>query len=1031
MTVVYPQIRTSADILKSTIRIEELVPFLQEQKAEACAIVNSRLYGLLPFWQSFKNTGIHPVIGLTIHVHFNDEISLPLILYAKTNEGYKNLLKISSGISIREDELLPWRWLVGYAKGCVAVIPALDEDGIWLKSSNETYGQQLAELFQSNFYVGISRPGGIVSPFEKDAIQLSSFLQSTCIAIHECLFMTKDEHFSYEVARAIDSGVKLSEITYTNNTEHQYTPTEEQWLKWFHDQPEWINESKKLLHSCHVEIEQHQHFMPKFPLQDGKTAEQLLLETAICGLKERLQTVTPNEIYIKRLQFELQIINSMGYADYFLIVADFMNFARKSNILTGPGRGSSASSLVAYCLHITQVDPIKYGLLFERFLNPERVTLPDIDIDFIDTRRQEVIQYVANKYGQQHVAQIITFGTLSAKAVARDVARMFNFETETLEMISKLIPNKPGMTLQEAYTTSESLRKWIEAEKIRIRWFETAKKLEGLPRNASTHAAGIVLCPISLVDVVPIERGHDGIFLTQWPMQEVEQIGLLKMDFLGLRNLTILEQIRKSIFYTHHIEINFNQIPLNDEKTFQLLQSGDTTGIFQLESEGMKNALKEIAPTEFLDIVAVNALYRPGPMEYISVYARRKHHLESVLMPHPSLESILKETYGVIVYQEQIMQIAHVMAGFTIGEADLLRRAVSKKKREILEQQRTAFVKGAVRKGFSEQVAEDVYQLIVRFADYGFPKSHAVAYSLISYQMAYLKANFPVNFYAALMTNASGNQDKLLQIILEAKSKGIEILGPSIQSSMRHFKVEHGKIRFSLSAIKGLSQPFIQKLIQIRESKHQPFEDIFDLAVSLSALHFNRKVIESLIKAGALDDFHKDRAILLATIDAAEKHAKIVRPNEEDDLFSSRGFLFGKPKYIEVEPIPPKIKLQFEKEVLGFYLSEHPVESERKKYPKLNTTTQSLKQLSSNSFVKLIGMVENIHQIRTKKGELMAFVQLQDEIGTISTTLFPKEYNEVMGWVKEDQIVYLEGVLEYRFGKPQIKVKKMKLFNNR
>ncbi len=1025
MTVTYPQIRTSADLLKSTIRIEELIPFLKNQKAEACAMVNTKLYGLLPFWRAMKEVGVHPVIGLSVRVQFNDDFSLPLILYAKTNEGYKNLLKISSSISIRQDEMIPWRWLVAYSNGCVAVLPVLEEDASWLQNTNLAYVQQAYQLFKTSLYFGISRSGGIISPFEEHAIRLSMQFQIKCLAIHECLFMSEEDHFAFEVAKAIDSGVKLSESIQMEHV-NQYIPTASQWHQWYVDQPQWLEESRKLLLSCRVELTNNVHYMPKYPLKEGQTAERVLTEVSIQGLKTRLQTDSPHEVYMKRLHYELEIIISMGYADYFLIVADFMNFARKSSILTGPGRGSSASSLVAYCLQITQVDPIKYGLLFERFLNPERVTLPDIDIDFVDTKRQEVIQYVAQKYGKQYVAQIITFGTLSAKAVARDVARMFNFENETLSMISKLIPNRLGITLEEAYKTSEPLRNWIEAEQIRKRWFDTARKLEGLPRNTSTHAAGVVLSPIPLVEVVPIEEGHDGIYLTQWPMQEVEQIGLLKMDFLGLRNLTILENIRQSIFYTHRKTVDFNEIPLDDAKTFHLLQRGDTAGIFQLESDGMKNALEEIKPTEFLDIVAVNALYRPGPMEFIPVYARRKAGQEPVVMPHPILEPILKETYGVIVYQEQIMQIAHVFAGFTIGEADLLRRAVSKKKREVLEQQQSFFVKGAVSKGFPAHVAKEIYELIVRFADYGFPKSHAVAYSLISYQMAYLKANYPANFYAALMTSAIGNQDKLFNLIVEARNKGIEILRPSIQKSMRVFTVENGKIRFSLSAIKGLPQPFLQKLMEIRKMRDQTFEDIFDLAVNLSGIYFNRKVAEPLVKSGALDDFGKDRATLLATIEAAEKHVALVRPNEENDLFSSEGFLFGKPKYIETEAIPEKVKLQFEKEVLGFYLSEHPVALERSKWENINCTGQTIKQARPNSFVRFVGMVETIRQIRTKKGELMAFVQLQDEFGSVSATLFPQQYNDIIGWIKEDQIVYVEGVFELRNNNPQIKVKIMK-----
>ena len=1019
---VYPQIRTSADLLKSTIRIDELIPFLQQQQAKSCAMVNTKLYGLLPFMFQLKKAGIHPVAGLTIELERTEQETLPLLLYAKTNVGYKNLLKIASSIAIRPNETLPLRWLIAYAEDITFVVLPFNNQQAWLQPEAQDVVQALKEANAENLYVGISRVNG-VHPFEAQAVELAQRNDLQIIATHESLYMYEQDVFAYEVAQAIESGVKLNDRTYEEQHDG-YVLSATEWQTRFLDQPNWLKTAEQLLASCQVEISLNDVYMPKFPVQPGETAEQLLQQEVHNGLQRRLQTEQLPPQYAERMDYELQVIQSMGYSDYFLIVADFMRFARDNAILTGPGRGSSASSLIAYALEITQVDPLHYDLLFERFLNPERVTLPDIDIDFLDTRRHEVIEYVAKKYGKQYVAQIITFGTLSAKAVARDVARMFNFESETLEMISKLIPNKPGITLQEAYANSENLRNWMDAEPIRHKWFQTALRLEGLPRNASTHAAGVVLSPVPLVEVVPIEQGHDDIYLTQWPMLEIEQTGLLKIDFLGLRNLTILDQIRKSIQFTHQIELRFNQIPLNDAKTFELLQRGDTVGIFQLESDGMKNALREIKPTHFLDIVAVNALYRPGPMQFIPLYASRKHNLEPVVMPHPDLTPILQETYGVIVYQEQIMRIANVMAGFTIGEADLLRRAVSKKKREVLEQQRAAFVKGSLKKGYNEQTAQEVYELIVRFADYGFPKSHAVAYSIISYQMAYLKANFPVNFYAALLTNATGNSDKLMQILAEAKANGIEILPPSINRSVRHFKVENGKIRFSLSAIKGVSQPFLQQLMQARKERQQPFDSIFDLAVTLTTAHFQRKVVEPLIKAGALDEFGKDRATLLATIEGAQKQADFMRPGG-DDLFDGAMLAFGKPKYTEASGMPEKIKLQYEKEVLGFYLSDHPIVRMRAHFQEVNANMQTLVTLKDNSYIRMIGIVSEFRQLRTKRGELMAFVTIEDEFGSVSCTLFPKEYEQVVGKLQEDVLLYVEGFLEQRFKKAQIKVKQI------
>lgn len=1021
MSIVYPQIQTSADLLKSIIRIEELIPFLQQQKAEACAIVNTRLYGLLPFWHQMKAAGIHPVVGLQLDVTFSEETSLPVVIYAQTNEGYSSLLKIASAIAVRTDNRLPLRWLQAYAKGCMIMIPVLEQGAAWLQQTNEQYADMLKAIFSTQLYVGISR-GKNTLEIEPFVVQFSERLGAVIVATHASVYLQAEDQFAYEVARAIDSGVKLNERGIVRNMEDRFVLSANAWQERFYDVPQWLENTKKMLLSCQVELPTNSVHMPKFPVPVNKTAEELLEQRTFEGLQQLLQRAL-SPAYEERLRYELTIINSMGYADYFLIVEDFMRFAREANILTGPGRGSSASSLVAYALQITQVDPLQYDLLFERFLNPDRVSLPDIDIDFLDTRREEVIQYVKDKYGKQHVAQIITFGTLSAKAVARDVARMFNFAADKLDYISKSIPNRIGITLQDAYAQSENLRQFIAAEPAHDEWFRAALKLEGLPRNASTHAAGVVLSPVPLVEVVPIEEGHDDVFLTQWPMQEVEQSGLLKMDFLGLRNLTILEQIRKSIQYTHQLDIDFKQIPLEDEATFHLLQRGDTAGIFQLESDGMRQALRDIHPTHFLDIVAVNALYRPGPMEFIPMYARRKHGAEGVTYSHPVLEPILRETYGIIIYQEQIMRIANVFAGFTIGQADLLRRAVSKKKRDVLEQQRAAFVAGAARQGYEVQAANEVYELIVRFADYGFAKSHAVAYSVISYQMAYLKANFPVNFYAALLTNATGNSDKLTQILAEAKGRGLQILPPSINKSARHFKVENGAIRFSLSAIKNVPQPFLQKLLAVRNKRQEPFTSIFDVAVSLSAKVFSKKVFEQLVKAGALDEFGRDRATLLNTLDAAQKQAELVRPTEEDEIL----FSFGTPKHIEVEPFTEKEKLSYEKEVLGFYVSDHPIVRMRTQFNGLNASTQTMSAMRDGTLIKMIGLVEDIRQIRTKKGELMAFVQVEDEFGAVSVTLFPQVFEPLVRQLQQGQFVYIEGVVEQRFGKVQIKAKQLQI----
>ncbi|MFX3673227.1 MAG: DNA polymerase III subunit alpha [Paenisporosarcina sp.] len=1024
MKPVYPQVFTSADLLNSTIRLESLIPFLQEQEATAVAITNRKLYGILPFYNQMKSAGIHPVIGLSCDLEINNENVLPIQIYAKTDIGYQNLMKISSSLEVKGIRNLPLKWLQAYKEDCIIVCSFPEGNEHYTIQQFEEAIQRMDKTFSQQLVGGISRPGGVKSEHEEVAILLYEKYQLSIIATHRSHYQFPENAFSYEVAQAISQGLKLQDSTRVKPLhEHYYLPTSIQWMEWFSDHPEWIITSAKMLNSCQVSLTTSQIHMPKFPVVANVTIGEYLKETCIKGLRKRLDSVT--EEYLNRLDMELNIINQMGYADYFLIVADFMRYAKEHQILTGPGRGSSASSLVAYSLSITHVDPLKYGLLFERFLNPERVTMPDIDIDFADNRRQEVIQYVANKYGQAYVAQIVTFGTLSAKSAARDVARVFGFESSVLDMISKQLSNKVGISLEDAIQQSEMLKKWVASDSLHQSWYRVALELEGLPRHGSTHAAGVILSPVPLVELVPIEDGQDGIYLTQWPMQDIERSGLLKMDFLGLRNLTILDRIRTMIWHDTKQWLEFEKIPLNHEKTFELLQKGNTTGVFQLESDGMRQVLRDIKPNNFLDVVAINALYRPGPMDNIPTYRRRKNNEESTYYQHPILEPILKETYGVIVYQEQIMQIASKMAGFTFGEADILRRAVSKKNRHVLDEQRSHFVEKAIIKGFSRQESDEIYDLIVQFANYGFPKSHAVAYSLISYHMAYLKAQYPVYFYTSLLTSAIGNAEKTMKILQEIKQKKLKLLSPSIFSSELAYRVENGAIRFGLSAIKGVSHDFLKKLLRARKNSHPIWQDMFELAVNLSAENFSRKHLEPLIKSGALDDFHQDRATLLGTLDAAVKYAELVRPKIEHDLFEGEVNSFGKPKYIKKEPMPDMMKLQYERETLGFYMSSHPVGRWKQTLEIVFVDIQDIATKKNGQSVTIVGMIEDIRRIRTKKGESMAFVSLQDETSDVSCTVFPKDYAHFNLLIKEQEIVKIDGTVEWRQGKPQVIVKQM------
>ncbi|SIT85059.1 DNA polymerase III subunit alpha [Edaphobacillus lindanitolerans] len=1016
MALGYGQIMTSDDPLQSLIRTGRLPGALKERGAAAAAIVNTRLYGVLPFAKALTETGIHPVIGLSVEIETTAGV-LPAFIYAKDDQGYRNLLKISSAQSVREREGLPLQWLKGYRDGCLVMAdPAAMGEG----DPAEALGRVLEAAGEGRLVMGISRRGGQQHPAEDDFVRFAETAGLPVCAVAVARYERQEEAFAFRVARLIAEGSKLAEAGEGEDPDACLL-SPHQLAERFGDRPDWVEAAAEILLSCAKTVPEPERLMPAFPLDEGESADGRLRTDCLAGLERRLGETGP--AYADRLDHELGVIARMGYSDYFLIVADFIAFASSKGILTGPGRGSSAGSLVAFALGITDVDPLAYGLIFERFLNPERVTMPDIDVDFADHRRHEVIDYVARKYGEEHVAQIITFGTLSAKAAARSTARIFGFSEEEQREISRMIPGRPGVSLKEAAAEGSPLARWVGEEPVRLRWMQTALAVEGIPRNVSTHAAGVVLSPVPLVEAVPVEAGSDGgVWLTQWPMKEVEERGLLKMDFLGLRNLTLLERIRAMILHDRKEFLDFERIPLDDPAAIRLFQEGDMTGIFQFESDGMRDTLRRIRPGTFRDIYAINALYRPGPMDNIPVFERRMHGREPIPSIHPSIDPVLRETYGIIVYQEQIMQIAVRMAGFSMGEADILRRAVSKKKRSVLEQERNHFVEGATGLGHSRDTALRVYDYIVKFADYGFPKSHAVAYSLISFRLAWLKANEPAYFYAALISQASGDPDRASRIIQEARRKGLSILAPSVLKSGYACRVEGGAIRLGLSSVKGVPAPFIRKLLDVRKNSGR-WADLFEMAVALSARNFTRGAVEPLAKAGALDEFHPDRAVLLASIGAAETYAELVRPDEEDDLFGGDPATFGRQKYSKAGELPEPLRLQYEREVLGFYLSEHPASGLKQKRPGEFTDLGLVDGTASR--LTVAGIILEIKRIRTKKGEAMAFLTLQDDTGELPCTLFPKEYTKFNRLLNEGSGLIASGQAERRNGKIQMIIKEI------
>ncbi|UYO34814.1 DNA polymerase III subunit alpha [Bacillus zhangzhouensis] len=1021
MSYVHLQVHSGYSLLSSAAKVKELVLKAKELGYKALALTDDHvMYGTVEFYKECKKHGIKPVIGLTASVFIDEQETeaYPLVLLAKNNEGYQNLIKISSVLKSKSKAGLKEKWLKSYHRGLIAITPGasgyietlLQHDQ--LEEAREA-AKQLKHIFgEGHVYIALQ-------PFQQDESltgKLRDVSQSAdipLVATGDVHYMNREDKMAYTCLKAIKAGEQLSEIEEDRGEKH--FRSFEEMLEWYRDDRELLTRTVEIADRCEVDLNLGQTKLPSYPTPDQSTADQFLRRVCAEGMKQR--KIASNDIYVKRLEYELSIIQKMNFSDYFLIVWDFMKYAHDKGIVTGPGRGSAAGSLVAYVLFITDVDPIRHDLLFERFLNPERISMPDIDIDFPDTRRDEIISYVKDKYGDMHVAQIVTFGTLAAKAALRDVGRVMGIDSKAADRLVKLIPSKPGTTLKEAVTSSPELKTMLQQSEELRQVFQTALKVEGLPRHTSTHAAGVVLSEEPLTEVVPIQDGHEGVYLTQYAMNYLEDLGLLKMDFLGLRNLTLIESIKNQIERQENVHINFSDISYEDQKTFELLSAGDTTGIFQLESQGMRQVLRRLKPSSLEDIVAVNALYRPGPMENIPLFIDRKHGRVKVSYPHPDLYDILKDTYGVIVYQEQIMLIAAKMAGFQLGEADLLRRAVSKKDKKVLDEERSHFVEGCLKKEYPVNIANDVYDLIVKFANYGFNRSHAVAYSMIGFQLAYLKAHYPLYFMCGLLTSVIGNEDKIAQYFYEAKEKGISVLKPSINKSEFPFTVEKGEIRYSLRAIKNVGVSAVKDIYRARQEK--PFEDLFDFCARVSPKSVNRKTIEALIFSGAMDEFYPNRASLLASIDIALDHVSFLNPEDQLDFLEDTTFSI-KPKYAEIEEMPLVDLLQYEKEALGLYLSNHPVQAYRERL-RLNGAVEIIR-LSSyiKRKISMGGLLTKVKSIRTKNGQSMAFVTFGDETGEMEGVVFPEQFRKLSPLLEEGTMLYVEGRVEIRNDSSQI-----------
>ncbi|HLR68449.1 DNA polymerase III subunit alpha [Virgibacillus alimentarius] len=1019
MSFTHLQVRSGYSLMNSTITIEKLVKRAKELNFKAIALTDENvLYGAIPFFQACKSNGLKPIIGmLTTVVSLNQEKD-QCILLAKNNDGYKNLMKLSTYIQMNKKDSIDKEALGSLTRDLLCILPVQNSALATLlynyqQEAAESYVDAWKDMFYTgDFYLGIQDHGReeerklhkLIKAFHK-------IKQIPVAALNDVRYLDEKDDVAYDCLQAMKRGERWSlKITNPAVKQHHLRTTEEMDQLFGSFWPEVIKETESIVKKCDVSFNFNNRIMPTYPVP-GQMDSHIYLDK-ICwrNVNQRYSAIT-KEIS-DRLTYELKVIKSMKFSDYFLIVWDFISYAKKNNIIVGPGRGSAAGSLVAYVLGITDVDPIKYGLLFERFLNPERITMPDIDIDFSDNRRDEVIEYVREKYGKEHVAQIITFGTFAPRSILRELIKTIGINQPDAYFIMKHIPTNAQKRIVNYVEESNELKQYIKQSESLKLLFTIAEKLEGLPRHVSTHAAGVVISDKPLVEHAPLTTGSNETSLTQYSMNHLEAIGLLKIDFLGLRNLTLLEKIIRSVQFSRNKDISLQEIPLTDSKTFALLQEGNTNGVFQLESNGMKQVLKNLKPTEFEDIVAVNALFRPGPMEYIPVYTKRKNKSEQVAYPHQDLASILEKTYGVLIYQEQIMQIAHQIAGFTLGQADILRRAVSKKNEIVMQEQREAFVRGCLQNGYERKIAEQIFMWIVKFSNYGFNRSHAVAYSKISYQLAFLKAHYPANFFAELLSSVANQQDKIDLYIKEAKGLKLSIVSPSINKSYGKYTVEGESIRIGLLSVKGIGGQVVKEIIRARKEK--PFKSLFDFCLRVSFKVINRQVLENLILAGAFDELYPNRASLLATIDPAMEQGELFREFKDQTAYFKDQINLDA-TYIKMDDFSQIRRLTFEKELLGVYVSSHPLKDYRTKLRKNGYITMSnAKKLTGKNNLKCAVIVQSIKTIRTKRGDPMAFITIGDETADMQAVVFPELYRNKGKWLKEEMMIFVSGKTEIR-----------------
>ncbi len=1053
---VHLHVHTEYSLLDGSTRIEELVRRTKELGMDSIAITDhGSMFGVIQFYKEAKKQGIKPILGSEVYMAINkyterepkDKNQYHLVLLAENNEGYQNLMKIVSEGYVngfyykpRVDKDI----LRKYSSGIIALSACLGgEVQQYLLDNNYEKAKRIAleyrDIFgEDSFFLELQNQG-IKEEIEVNnrLIQISKETDIPLVATNDVHYLNKDDAIVHDILLCIQTGKTIQEENRMKfPTDQFYLKSPEEMREIFKDQNKAIENTVWIGERCNVELDFDTLHLPKYEIPQGYTNESYLKELTLNGLKERYGEL--DKAIMERFEYEINTIIEMGYTDYFLIVWDFIKFAKDNGIMVGPGRGSAAGSIVSYGLGIIDIDPLKYGLIFERFLNPDRVTMPDIDIDFCYERREEVIQYVVDKYGADRVAQIVTFGTMAARGAIRDVGRAIDMPYGEVDYIAKQIPTELGMTIGKALEVNSTLMKEYEGNNSVKRLIDYAMAVEGLPRHTSTHAAGVVISKDTITSYVPLLRNGDSI-ATQFNMTELEELGLLKMDFLGLRTLTVIRDAVNLIEKDHGVKIDFDNFTYDDPKVFQMFAKAETLGIFQFESPGMRAFLKELKPNVFEDLIAANSLFRPGPMNQIPTFVECKHDPSKIKYIHPKLENILDVTYGCIVYQEQVMQIVRDIGGYSMGQADLVRRAMSKKKMDVMEEERKNFIygqldekgnvitKGAIRNGVDEKSANKIYDLMIDFANYAFNKSHSAAYAVIAYRTAWLKYYYPVEFMAAQISSIMGNTNTVSMYIQECKRLGIDILPPDINESYHKFTVSQGKIRFGLTAVKNVGENFITALVRARENgKFLSFTDFIERIEGIDPTSMNKRAVESLIKSGAMDSLDANRAQLLAIYEKVIDgiHADRKRNIQgQFSIFDNIDDMNNEDNLPPLKEFPQKKLLSMEKEILGIYVSGHPLEPYRRElsivsnintseiFSEIGEDSTNVQGVRDGQRVKIGGIIVEKKDKITKNNHMMAFLTLEDIYGAIECIVFPNVYRRCSDLLKEDSLVVLEGRL--------------------